>query len=65
MTGPTAPGVSRRWANLAAFTEEVADARIWASFHYRFSTRVGMSMGYQVAEHVVQSVMQPVMTRSQ
>ena len=40
-TSPTAPGVTRRWTNMTAFTEEVSNARIWAGFHYRFSTRVG------------------------
>jgi hypothetical protein len=34
-TSPTAPGVTHRW------NDEVANARIWAAFHYRFSTRVG------------------------
>jgi hypothetical protein len=60
MTSPTAPGVTHRWTNLAAFTEEVANARIWAGFHYRFSTRVGTDMGRQIGEYVVKNVMQPV-----
>src|SRR5262249_26404630 len=41
LTSPATPSVIRRWTNVAAFTEEVANARIWAGFHYRFSTRVG------------------------
>ena len=41
VTSPTAPGVTHRWSNMTAFTDEVANARIWAGFHYRFSTRVG------------------------
>jgi hypothetical protein len=60
MTSPTAPGVTRRWTNMTAFTEEVANARIWAGFHYRFSTRVGTQMGYEIGEYVVKNVMQPV-----
>jgi PAP2 superfamily len=60
MTSPTAPGVTHRWTTMAAFTEEVANARIWAGFHYRFSTRVGTDMGYQIAEYVVKNVMRPV-----
>ena len=64
MTSPTAPGVSHRWTNLTAFTEEVANARIWAGFHYRFSTRVGTDMGLNIGEYVVKSVMQPVVTSS-
>jgi PAP2 superfamily protein len=63
-TSPTAPGVTRRWTNMTAFTEEVSNARIWAGFHYRFSTRVGTNMGLQIGEYVVKSVMQPVMSGS-
>jgi hypothetical protein len=59
MTSPTAPGVTHRWTNLTAFTDEVANARIWAGFHYRFSTRVGTDMGNQIGEQVVKTVMQP------
>ena len=59
MTSPTAPGVTHRWTNLKAFTDEVANARIWAGFHYRFSTRVGTDMGNQIGEQVVKTVMQP------
>jgi hypothetical protein len=60
MTSPTAPGITRRWTNMTAFTEEVANARVWAGFHYRFSTRVGTQMGYEIGEYVVKNVMQPV-----
>ena len=60
VTSPTAPGVTHRWTNMTAFTDEVANARIWAGFHYRFSTRVGTDMGLNIGEYVVKSVMQPV-----
>jgi PAP2 superfamily len=60
MISPTAPGVIHRWANMATFADEVANARIWAGFHYRFSTRVGTSMGDQIGEYVVKNTMQPV-----
>src|SRR5215203_7518316 len=46
LTSPATPGVTHRWTNMTAFTEEIANARIWAGFHYRFSTRVGTLMGY-------------------
>jgi len=59
MTSATAPGVTHRWTNMTAFTEEVANARIWAGFHYRFSTHVGTDMGLQIGEYVVKNVMQP------
>jgi hypothetical protein len=59
-TSPTAPGVTHRWTSMTAFTDEVASARIWAGFHYRFSTRVGTGMGLKIGESAVKSVMQPV-----
>ena len=64
LTSPTTPGVTHRWTNLTAFTEEVANARIWAGFHYRFSTRVGTDMGLQIGDYVVKNVMQPIVTSS-
>ena len=64
VTSSTAPGVTRRWTNMTAFADEIASARIWAGFHYRFSTRVGTEMGYQIGEYVVKNVMQPVATTS-
>jgi len=51
--------VTHRWTNLEAFTQEVANARIWSGFHYRFSTRVGTGMGLQIGEYIVQNAMQP------
>jgi hypothetical protein len=60
LTSPTAPGVTRHWSNLDDFAQEVANARIWAGFHYRFSTRVGTALGRQVAHYVVKNTMQPV-----
>jgi hypothetical protein len=63
-TSPTAPGVTHRWTNMTAFTEEVANARIWSGFHYRFSTRVGTEMGLQIGDYVVKNVMQPAVTGS-
>jgi hypothetical protein len=64
MTSPTSPGVTHRWTNMKTYTEEVANARIWAGFHYRFSTRVGTEMGYQIGEYVANNVMQPAVAAS-
>jgi len=60
VTNPALPGVVHRFTNVAALTEEVANARIWAGFHYRFSTRVGTQMGLQIGDYVVKNTMQPV-----
>jgi hypothetical protein len=50
---------------MTVFANEIASSRIWAGFHYRFSTRVGTEMGLQIGEYVVKNVMQPVVTSSQ
>ena len=62
ITSPTAPGVIHHWNNINAFADEVAQARIWAGFHYRFSTKVGQDMGYKIGAYVVKNFMQPVST---
>ena len=54
LTSTTAPGVTHRWTSLESFTLEVANARIWAGFHYRFSARVGASMGREVGRYVAE-----------
>jgi hypothetical protein len=54
LTSLTAPGVTHHWTNLESFTDEVANARIWAGFHYRASTRVGTAMGREVGRYIVQ-----------
>jgi hypothetical protein len=58
ITSTTAPGVTHRFTNMTAFVDEVANARIWSGFHYRFSTRVGTDMGLKIGEYVAKNVMQ-------
>src|SRR5215475_4832625 len=48
MTSPTAPGVVRKWSRLQDYSDEVSAARIYAGFHYRFSTIVGKDMGNKI-----------------
>ena len=64
MTSTTAPGVIHRFTNLDTLCEEVSNARVWAGFHYRFSTVVGTAMGWRIGEYVVQNVMQPTAKRA-
>jgi hypothetical protein len=59
ISSPSAPGVTHRYASLDAFTDEVANARIYAGFHYRYSTVVGRAMGKQVGEYIAATVMRP------
>jgi hypothetical protein len=48
MTSLTAPGVTRKWTRIQDYTDEVSVARIYAGFHYRFSTKVGEDMGRKI-----------------
>jgi hypothetical protein len=57
MTSPTAPGVIRKWTRLQDYSEEVSMARIYAGFHYRFSTIVGKDMGKKIGELIVATQM--------
>jgi hypothetical protein len=54
------PGVTHRFTNLGAFTDEVANALIYAGFHYRFSTIAGWEMGEKIGAWTVKSIMQPI-----
>lgn len=56
----TAPGVTHRWSDLDSFCQQVANAWVWAGFHYRFSTVVGTDMGLRIGDYIVKNVMQPV-----
>jgi PAP2 superfamily len=62
LTSPFVPGVTHRFTNLRAYSDEVANARIYAGFHYRFSTIAGREMGQKIGAYVVKSVMQPAQT---
>jgi hypothetical protein len=53
LISPTAPGITRRWNRLQDYSDEVALARIYAGFHYRFSTEVGKEMGKRIGEQVI------------
>jgi len=58
LTSPTAPGVTHRWTNMWSYANEVAEARIWAGFHYRFSARVRTDMGRKIGRYACDNVMQ-------
>ena len=53
LTSPTAPGVTRQWTRLQDYSDEVSNARIYAGFHYRFSTEVGKDMGKKIGQLTV------------
>jgi hypothetical protein len=53
LTSPTAPGVTRKWTRIQDYMDEVSQARIYAGFHYRFSTEAGADMGRKIGELAV------------
>jgi hypothetical protein len=60
MVSPTAPGVTRKWTRIQEYMDEVSLARIYAGFHYRFSTEVGAEMGRKIGEFAVATQMRIV-----
>ena len=60
ITMPSAPGVTHRYTNLKAYTDEVANARIYAGFHYRNSTVVGQNMGKEIGAYIAKTILQPM-----
>ena len=57
LTSPTAPGVTRKWTRLQDYSDEVSNARIYAGFHYRFSTDAGKDMGKKIGDLTVATQM--------
>lgn len=53
LTSALSPGVTRKWKRLEDYRDEVALARIYAGFHYRFSTETAKSMGRKIGELAV------------
>ncbi|WP_245327033.1 vanadium-dependent haloperoxidase [Bradyrhizobium sacchari] len=65
LTSPTAPGVTRKWSRLQDYSDEISNARIWAGFHYRFSTDVGKDMGRKIGALVVATQLRGVEAMAQ
>lgn len=59
MTSPNAPGVTRRWTRLQDYAREVSNARVFAGFHYRFSTEAGEDMARKIAALTVSTQLKP------
>jgi hypothetical protein len=60
ITSPSAPGVTHKFTSIQALNDEIAGARIYAGFHYRYSTVVGSDLGKKVGTYVAQNAMQPL-----
>lgn len=62
MTSATAPGIIRRWTRLQDYADEVAMARIYGGFHYRFSNAAAQEMGRKIANLAVQTQLRALST---
>jgi hypothetical protein len=60
LSSPMSPGVTRRWTRISDYRDEVSNARVWAGFHYRFSTEVAKDMGRQIGELTLATQLQPM-----
>jgi hypothetical protein len=47
--GSAALSTSRQYDSIKDIRDEVADARVWAGFHYRGATDAGLQLGEKVA----------------
>jgi hypothetical protein len=65
MTSPAAPGVTRKWTRIQDYTDEISAARIYAGFHYRFSTKVGEDMGRKIGELAMTSQLRGAVAAAQ
>jgi hypothetical protein len=57
LTSPLTPGVTRKWKRLEDYRDEVSLARIYAGFHYRFSTEAAKAMGTKIGELAVTTLL--------
>ncbi len=57
MTSATAPGITHSWTRVQDYADEVSVARVYAGFHYRFSTTIGQDMGRKIGELTVATML--------
>jgi hypothetical protein len=60
VTSAGLPGVQRSFRSFAAAVLQVEDARIYAGFHFRFSTADGATLGAKVGRYVDETTLRPV-----
>ena len=47
-SSPSAKNATRRWTSVAAFVQEVSDARVYEGIHFRSAVEVGTAMGRDI-----------------
>jgi membrane-associated phospholipid phosphatase len=64
LTSNGLPGVNRSFTSFSDAVAQVADARVFAGFHFRFSCNDATQMGVQVANYAESTLMQKVSDES-
>jgi hypothetical protein len=59
VTSTGLPGIQRDFTSFTGAVRQIEDARIYAGFHFRFSTEAGTTLGTNVGDYVVRTTMQP------
>ena len=57
LKSPAAPGWVRSYPSFSAAMDELADARVFAGFHYRTACEDGKTVGSQVAGYILGNLM--------
>jgi hypothetical protein len=57
--GATTLTATQHFNTVQDLLQNVADARVWAGLHYRFSTTAGVKLGTQVSQYDLQHNFQP------
>ena len=60
VTSAGLPGVERDFTSFSSAVQQIEDARIYAGFHFRFSVIDGATLGGQVADYIIETLMQPL-----
>jgi len=47
-SSPSAKNVTRQWKSVAAFVQEVSDARVYEGIHFRTAVEIGTAMGRKI-----------------
>lgn len=59
VTSAGLPGVERDFTSFSSAVDQIENARIYAGFHFRFSTVDGATLGAEIAQYILQNAALP------
>ena len=62
VSDPSVPGVSFNYDDLKDITDDIADARVWAGFHFRYDQTAGQLMGEAIGRYIDRTMLQRLET---